>query len=552
MKNNTLTTDELNKIPKEIIISMYIQQGTSLQLLQEQNQTILSQNERLIKEVEKLRENVAVLAQNRFGRKTEQSSQIPGQYSMDLDSGLILNEAEAILETEGMEEEPAFEKVVVRKKRKGKRAADLKDIEVVIDEHLLSDDELSEIFPDGYRRLPDEIYKDLEYIPAKFLVHEHHIGVYVSRDSKTVVKADRPERLLKNSILTPALAAGIFNAKYVNAIPLNRLSEEFTRNDVVISRQVMAGWMIRLAEDYFSFIYEEMHRNLLTSKLIHCDETPFKLINDGRAPNSKNYMWVYHSAPDYGTPPIFMYEYQPTRKAENPRNFLKGYQGILVTDGYQVYHTLAAENPENLRVAGCWAHAKRRYAELLKSIGAKSRNGLIAEEGNRRIAAIYHTDHMCKNASARERLDHRNQNVKPLVDAYFAWVKSLLDSGTIDKGSKTYQALNYSQNQEPYLREFLNDPIIPMDNNDAERSIKKFCVGKHNWHVIDSKNGAKASAILYSVAETAKANDLKPYEYFKYVLEQMLLHMEDSPKEFIQDLVPWSDKVPDNCRKLKK
>lgn len=531
---------------------MYIQQGTSLQLLQEQNQTILSQNERLIKEVEKLRENVAVLTQNRFGRKTEQSSQIPGQYSMDLDSGLILNEAEAILETEGMEEEPAFEKVVVRKKRKGKRAADLKDIEVVIDERLLSDDELSEIFPDGYRRLPDEIYKDLEYIPAKFLVHEHHIGVYVSRDSKTVVKADRPERLLKNSILTPALAAGIFNAKYVNAIPLNRLSEEFTRNDVVISRQVMAGWMIRLAEDYFSFIYEEMHRNLLTSKLIHCDETPFKLINDGRAPNSKNYMWVYHSAPDYGTPPIFMYEYQPTRKAENPRNFLKGYQGILVTDGYQVYHTLAAENPENLRVAGCWAHAKRRYAELLKSIGAKSRNGLIAEEGNRRIAAIYHTDHMCKNASARERLDHRNQNVKPLVDAYFAWVKSLLDSGTIDKGSKTYQALNYSQNQEPYLREFLNDPIIPMDNNDAERSIKKFCVGKHSWHVIDSKNGAKASAILYSVAETAKANDLKPYEYFKYVLEQMLLHMEDSPKEFIQDLVPWSDKVSDNCRKLKK
>lgn len=228
------------------------------------------------------------------------------------------------------------------------------------------------------------------------------------------------------------------------------------------------------------------------------------------------------------------------------------YQGILVTDGYQVYHTLAEETPEHLRVAGCWAHAKRRYAELLKSIGAKSRNGLIAEEGNRRIAAIYHTDHMCKNASAKERLDHRNQNVKPLVDAYFTWVKSLLNSGAIDKGSKTYQALNYSQNQEPYLREFLNDPIIPMDNNDAERSIKKFCVGKHSWHVIDSKNGAKASAILYSVAETAKANDLKPYEYFKYVLEQMLLHMEDSPKEFIRDLVPWSDMIPDNCRKMKK
>lgn len=248
-------------------------------------------------------------------------------------------------------------------------------------------------------------------------------------------------------------------------------------------------------------------------------------------------MWVYHTYERYGSPPIFIYDYQPTRKAENPRNFLEGYEGILVTDGYQVYHTLAKEHPDKLKVAGCWAHAKRRFAEIVKSIGPKASKGTIADKANRRIAAIYHVDNMYNESSLEERLENRKNSVKPLVDEYFAWLKALQGSPEIDQSSKTAKAINYSINQEPYLRLFLSDAIIPLDNNDAERSIRAFCIGKKNFRIIDSKQGAEASAMLYSIAETAKANGLKPYEYFRYILDQILLHLDDKPEDYVSDIV---------------
>ncbi|WP_349945177.1 IS66 family transposase [Lacrimispora sp. BS-2] len=553
MNKSTITPDELNKLPKDLLISMYMQLNESFTVIREQNERIQSQNDQLMKKISGLQENLAVLTQQRFGRKTEQTSQINGQLSFDLDNSCVLNEAEKTVE-DGIPKEPDIETVMIIKQRKskGKRETDLKDIDTVVEEHTLSDERLEALFPFGYHRLPNEVYKDLEYIPAKFLVHEHHVAIYAGKNDTGIIRADRPERLLKNSILTPALAASIFNAKYVNAVPINRLSEEFLRNDVRISRQVMAGWMIRLSERYLGPVYREMHRRILESRLIHCDETPFKVVDDGRSPNSKNYMWVYHTSTRYGSPPIFLYEYQPTRKADNPRRFLEGYSGILMTDGYQVYHTLANERPDELKVAGCWAHAKRRWTELIKSIGKGTANGLIADEANRRISAIYHIDNMYKEASAEERLDNRKKSVKPLVDAYFEWLKRLQARPDIDKGSKTYGAITYSLNQERYLRTFLEDEMIPLDNNDAERSIKAFCVGKHNWHIVDSVNGAHASGVLYSIAETAKANGLKPYEYFRYLLEQMLIHLDDEPKDYIGDLVPWSVKIPECCKKLKK
>lgn len=158
---------------------------------------------------------------------------------------------------------------------------------------------------------------------------------------------------------------------------------------------------------------------------------------------------------------------------------------------------------------------------------------------------------MYKEKSEDERLENRKQSVKPLVDSFFEWIEELMKK-PMDKGGKLYGAVSYAHNQESYLRRFLDNGIIPLDNNDAERSIRSFCVGKKNWHIADSKNGATASGILYSIAETAKANKLKPYEYFKYLLEQILLHVEDPPEEYMDDLLPWSEKLPDYCRNLRK
>ena len=372
MEKQTISRVELHKVPHDLLVDMFLQLRTTLDLVNGQFETVQRQNETLIKQVTSLQESIAVLTQQRFGRRTERLSEMPGQLSLALDFSDAFNEAEALTD-DGVPQEPEVETVVVRRKvkAKGKRAEDLSGIETIVEPTItIPDKKLAELFPQGYHRFPDEVYKDLEYQPAKFIVHEHHIAVYGGNGDSGVVRADRPERLLKNSILTTSLAAGVFEAKYVNHNPYNRIESGFKCKDANISRQNMAGWMITIYDRYLRPLGWEFHKELLKSRLIHCDETPFKMPGNGRGPNSKDYMWVYHTCERYGTPPIFVYDYQPTRKAENPRTFLKGYQGILMTDGYQVYHTLAEERPGELKVAGCWAHYPRNMIIREESLKA--------------------------------------------------------------------------------------------------------------------------------------------------------------------------------------
>ena len=147
----------------------------------------------------------------------------------------------------------------------------------------------------------------------------------------------------------------------------------------------------------------------------------------------------------------------------------------------------------------------------------------------------------------KERVKHRQLTVKPLVDAYFAWVNENLTK--VPSKGKTHEGFVYSLNQEKYLRVFLDDGEVPIDNNAAEQSIRSFCVGKKNWVMIDTIAGAESSAVVYSIAETAKANNLKPYDYFEYLLTEIPKHMDDKGNAFLDELLPWSDKLPDNCRK---
>ena len=542
-KTSKLTEEQLNQIPKDVLVTMYLQLSDTMKQVAEQNNQLLRQ-------VASLEEKINILTQRYFGRKTEKASEIDGlQLTFDFYEKHALNEAEHILDSANAEEiEPdPSQSVRKRTKRKGKRQSDLQYLETVIDEHTIPEEMLNEYFPRGYDVLPHNTYYTVEFVPAKFVEHEHHVFKYAGKHGEGIRVADAPEKLLPNSILTPSLAAGIFCCKYVNALPLSRQAEDFERVDMNISRQTLANWMIRISDRYLQLVYRRMHQKMLESRLIHCDETPFKLIAPDRATNSKAYMWVYHTTEVYGSHPLFLYEYQDGRSSDIPREFLKNYKGVLVTDGYQVYHKLAGERPEELRVAGCWAHCKRKFDDVLKALKTSNTKGAISAEAHKRIAAIYHVDNMCKTSTPEERLDNRQRSVKPLVDEFFSWLKSI-DLTLLDKSGSLYGAINYALNQEPYLRAFLNDPIIPLDNNDAERSIRKFCVGKHSWHIIGSRRGARASAILYSIAETSKANGLKPYEYFKYLLEQMLAHLDDKPADYIDDLLPWSEKIPEYCR----
>ena len=561
MDKQVFSPEQLNTLPKEMLITLLLQQSESFRLLSEQSAIIQRQNEALIKQVEDLNERIAILNSRMFGKKSEKQSPIPGQYSFDMDdpSFIILNEAEAVIDSEGFADEPEVEEVVVRKKTKrpkGKRDTDLKNIETTRQDHYLTEEELLEKFPDGWNQLDDEIYKELERIPETYRVIEHHIGVYAGKkDGDTVIRGETPGRLLNHSILTPSLAASVFTAKYINAVPLNRLSEWYSYNGINISRQVMAGWIIRLHEYYLGPVHKAIKDDLFLSHIIHCDESPFRMTGEKEEtdPKSKDYMWVYHSSGQSRGHPVYLYEYDNgSRAAYVPETFLKGYKGILVTDGYETYHTLGRRNPDDLKIAGCWVHCKRKYHEIVKA--AKDGKNLtpgqkIAKEAVRRIQAIFHTDNMYKDSSCEERLENRQQSVKPLVDAFFKWVKEVAARKDLDNSSSLRTALNYSINQEQYLRVFLDDPLVPMTNNDAERSIKKFCVGKHSWHIIDSKRGAKASAMMYSIAETSKANGLNPFKYFEYLMEQLKEYPRGNvPEEIVKDLMPWSDKLPEYCK----
>jgi len=404
---------------------------------------------------------------------------------------------------------------------------------------------ISEFGEEGYKRLPDEIIKHYYFVPARVGFEEIRVGVYSGKKSERMVKAKCPAYLMRNSLVSPSLEAGIINAKYTNAVPFYRIEKQFESDGLDISRQEVARWTIACAERYLSVLYDHLNKRMYDYHILHADETPLLVNKDGRPAGSKSYMWVYRTGQFYEHP-IILYEYQRTRNASHPRGFLKDFSGVCLTDGYQVYHTIEKER-EDLKIAGCYAQVRRRYDEALKAMPMSARKGSLAYKALAMIQAIYNADNALKDLPPDERLIKRQTAVRPLVEAYFAWCHQ--HSNNVSSKGKTGNGISYSLNQERYLKVFLEDPDVPLDNNSAERSIRSFCIGKKNFVMIDTVSGAKASAIIYSLVETAKANNLNVYEYIKYLLAEIPEHMDDTNTEFCEKLLPWSDSLPTECKK---
>ena len=469
---------------------------------------------------------------------------------MEVDGKIVFfNEAEAVCDLEAPEPEDLEVKPVIQVKTKGKKEQDMEGLPVNRIDHYMTTEELTAEFGEnGWKQLPDTISKRYRFVPAKVEVDEHHIGVYASKTGDRIVRAKHPKGLLPGSPVSASLAAAIINGKYVNAVPLYRLEQEFKRYGLEISRQNMANWMIRLGEEYIAVMYDYLHILLYDYHVIQADETPCLVNKDGRKAGSKSYMWVYRTGFMYAKKPIILYEYQLTRNASHPRAFLKDYSGICVTDGYQVYHTLEKEK-EDLTIAGCWVHCRRRFDEALAVIPENARKGTVSYMVMKQIQAIYREEGKLKSLESSERLAQRQAIIQPLVEALFTYLK--MHKQEVPQSGKLHEAFTYALNQEKYLKVFLTDGDVPMDNNASERAIRGFCVGKKNWQMIDTINGAKTSAMIYSIAETAKANNLKPYEYFEYLLEEIPKHMDDTDRSFLDRLLPWSSELPDYIRKTK-
>lgn len=533
------TEEQLNSVDKSFLIQLLLQQQEQLEAITKE---LHASNEKM----QLLMEQVILGKQNRFGRSSEKMEDTSQICFREVDGTIVFfNEAEAVCDLNAAELEDLELKSPKQPKRKGKKEADLSGLPFRRLDHYLSEEELeAEFGVKGWKQLPDAISRKYHFVPAKVEVEEHHIGVYASKTDEHMVKVDHPKALLHGSLVSPSLGAAIINGKYVNAVPLYWLEQEFQRYGLQITRQNMANWCIRLTEEYLSILYDYLHKELYFYHVIQADETPVLVNHDGRKAGSKSWMWVYRSGHLYQKRQIVLYEYQQTRNASHPREFLKGYDGICVTDGYQVYHTLEKEL-EELTIAGCWVHCRRRFDEALKLIPKSYQKESNAFLLMKQIQAIYREEGKLNDLSSDERFKQRQAVIKPLVDAFFAYLKTI----NVSKKDKFGDAVGYARNQEKYLRVFLTDGDVPIDNNASERAIRGFCIGKKNWQMIDTIHGAKSSAIIYSIVETAKANNLKPFDYVQHLLEEIPKHMNDKDCSFQEDLLPCSEKLPAGIRK---
>ena len=332
------TEEQLNSVEKPFLIQLLLQQQEQLEAITKE---LHASNEKM----QLLMEQVILGKQNRFGRSSEKMEDTSQICFCEVDGTIVFfNEAEAVCDLNAAEPEDLELKPSKQAKRRGKKEADLSGLPVRRIDYYLSEEELeAEFGAKGWKQLPDAISRKYHFVPAQVEVEEHHIGVYASKTDEHMVKAGHPKALLHGSLVSPSLAAAIINGKYVNAVPLYRLEQEFQRYGLRITRQNMANWCIRLAEEYLSILYDYLHKELYSYHVIQADETPVLVNHDGRKAGSKSWMWVYRSGHLYHERQIVLYEYRQTRNASHPGEFLKGYGGICVTDGYQVYHTLEKE-----------------------------------------------------------------------------------------------------------------------------------------------------------------------------------------------------------------
>ena len=421
---------ELIELDKEILIDMILS-------LQKSVDELLKNNELLL-------EALRISKQKDYGKKSEVNS--ADQLSLEL----FFNEAESTCDTSFPE--PELKQAAPRKKKtRGRKQSDLLKITDHREESIeLSDSQLDELFGrNNYKRLPDEIIQKLEHIPAKFEAVTYRVAVYCAKDDSkcdvSIVRAKAPGDPFPKSIATPSLVSSIITAKYVNGVPLYRQEKAYEQNNVFINRTNMANWIISSYDRHLYKLMGSFKKELLKSDIIHADETTLRCSKDCKD-RQKNYMWVYHSSDLADRNRVTIFEYEKDRKAEHPKEYLEGYKGTLVCDGYSAYKGL----DEDIKIAGCWVHTKRKFADYVKALGKDKAKDSLAYEGVNRISKIFHEEHKLDGLDPKDRLDMREKKIKPLVDEFFQWVRNSKD--LVPPKSQTGKAFSYALNQEEYLR----------------------------------------------------------------------------------------------------
>lgn len=511
--------------------------------IQNQKLTIEQENELLKQRVEELEAKVnhyEELFRLNQHQKYGSSSEKTDEHQLS-----FFNEAEKLSAQQS--EEPNTEEILIkRKKGRSKSRKTYDDLPVEEIYYTLSEDEQNcPKCEHPLHEMKTEVRKELKIIPAQVKIVHHIRQVYACRSCDTtgtegtIITAPMPKPVMPASMVSPSLLAFIMERKYNQHLPLYRQEQVFENFGIDISRQNMASWVMYGANTWLRLLYDQMHNHLKTESVIHADESPLQVLDEKK--NATNYMWLYASA-QTGTHPMYLYDYQPSRSQKHPKAFLNGFSGYLQTDGYQGYNGV-----EGVTQVGCLAHARRKYTDALKALPEDADvSKTKANEGLAFCNRIYQLEKQYADLDVQDRHAKRLIETQPVLDAFKAWLDAQ-KLKTLPK-SKLGEAITYCLKQWEKLTTFMQDGRIAVDNNLAERAIKPFVLGRKNYLFAKSPKGAQASAVSYSVIETAKANGLNPFLYLTYLFEQ-LPNVDVENPDALDALLPWSESIPAEIRK---
>ena len=501
-------------------------------------QSLQEENAELRRKLEHMNEVFLNAQRARFGQSSEKSKYVLGQ-----DQLTLFNEAEA--EQDPKAAEPTEETfTVAAHTRKKKKTLDEKLADLPVEEILLELPEDQRICSKcgGTLRMIGKkfVRREMIMIPQSVRILEYYTCTYAcdrcekETGNATIFSTQAPPPLMKHSLASPSTVADVMTKKYVDGLPLARQEKIWARQGVELSRATLANWVIQTEKKWLKPLWNHMKQQIRDESVIHADETVVQVLKEPDKPaTSESRMWIYASG-EYSRKPVRIFEYQPDRKGDRAKAFLRGFSGCLVTDGYAGYNYV-----ENVIHCGCWSHMQRKWREAMPD-GATVETSKAAV-GYQYCNKLFARERICKknNPTPKGRREYRQNVILPILEEYFCWLETVHP----EKGSKLYDAVTYARNQKDALMAFADHGDVPISNNLAENAIRPFTVGRKNWLFCDSVKGAEASAVVYTLVETAKANGLDPYEYLLLVLT-MLPYLGKNPShEELEKLMPWHPAV---------
>jgi transposase len=424
----------------------------------------------------------------------------------------LFNEAEEIAATEAPE-------VTVKphiRQRRGRPALppELPREEVVYD--LAEADKVCPHDGTVLEQIGEETSEQLDIIPAQVKVIRHVRLKYACPCCQQhVATATKPAQALGKSIAAPGLLAYIATAKYVDALPLYRQTQQFARLGVALDRTTLANWMVKCGALVQPLI-NRLTEQILEHPVIGMDETTVQVLDEPDKPaQSTSYMWVMGAGPPGRR--MLVYHYEASRSGDVPLDRLDGLEGALMVDGYSGYG--AACRTHGITRLGCWAHARRKFFDAAK-LQPKGKTGR-PDQALAMINKLYLIERQARDLDPMQRYQLRQDQAVPVLDQLEAWLTKTLPR--VAPKTKLGQALHYLQAQWAALVRYLDDGRYPIDNNAIENAIRPFAVGRKNWLFSKSTAGARASANLYSLIETAKGHGIEPYAYLRHIFKELPL-----------------------------